>query len=369
MGKRELLLMVVFVVLGVGVYQVTAPAAPAEGPGFSLSRFVQFAKAHFHGAQERRTVTRIATLVPGAGLDTLAVSEFRGTIIVEGTDRPDVEVQLEAVLAGIDEEDLNLQEKDLGVALKADGARATVDVTHGEHARRPRMELRIAVPRTLKAELTGRATAEVRGVAALHLAGYQGDLEVEGLSGPITGDMDNGRAEFGVGATLDLRTSNVRLHAAAPRAVTVDAERGNTEIVDPAGPVTLKTDYARMEIRGTGGPVTVTGEGGVIHVRDVAHPLTIEAHRLTVTAELQQPVATTIAIEDDTVELTLPRDGGLQLDASIQNGALRVPDGFTTTRTGTTDAVAVAVAGGGPIVKVTVDRGELRIRSRATPGT
>ena len=69
MGKRELLLLVVFVVLGVGVYQVSAPAAPADAPGFSLSRLVQMAKAHFHGPQVRRTVTRTATLTVPEGTD------------------------------------------------------------------------------------------------------------------------------------------------------------------------------------------------------------------------------------------------------------------------------------------------------------
>ena len=81
MGKRELLLLVVFVVLGVGVYQVSAPAAPADAPGFSLSRLVQMAKAHFHGPQVRRTVTRTATLTVPEGIDTLDLGEIRGAVV------------------------------------------------------------------------------------------------------------------------------------------------------------------------------------------------------------------------------------------------------------------------------------------------
>ncbi len=368
MGKRELLLLVVFVVLGVGVYQATAPAAPADGQGFSLARLVQFAKAHFHGARERRTVTRTATLTPAAGVTTVEIEEFRGTIIIEGSDRQDVEVHLEATLSGIDDEDLDMQEKGVGLMLEDEGTNATLRVQHDD-GRRPRMELRIAMPHALKAQLTGRGVAEVRGIGGLHLDEYRGELTTEALDGPVTGQLNDARAEFGAGATLKLDTRNGRLRAEAPAAVTIDAERGTIDIVDPAGPVTLKTDYARMEIRGTGGPVTVTGEGGVIDLRDVAHPLTIKAERLTVSAEMQAPVPTTIEVEDDTVELTLPREGGVQLDASIEHGTLRVPDGFDKTRTETTEAVTAAVAGGGPLVKVAVDRGELRIRTRATPGT
>ena len=85
MGKRELLLLVVFVVLGVGAYQVSAPAAPADAPGFSLSRLFQMAKAHLHGPQVHRTVTRTATLTVPEDIETLDLGDIRGSVFVEGT--------------------------------------------------------------------------------------------------------------------------------------------------------------------------------------------------------------------------------------------------------------------------------------------
>ena len=369
MGKRELLLLVVFVVLGVGVYQVTAPAAPADAPGFSLGRLVQFAKAHFHGSRERRTVTRAASLAPAEGVTTVDIGEFRGTVIVEGSDRADVQVHLEATLAGIDADDLNAQQDALRLTLENSGPTLAVRVPFEHRGRRQRFELRVLMPKSLTAQLTGRASAEVRGIAGLHLEEFEGELTTESLAGPVTGDLHDVRAEFGVGAVLNLETRNGRLRAEAPREVTIDGERGSIEIIDPAGPVTLKTDYCRMEVRGTGGPVKVTGEGGTIDLREVTDPLHIEADRLTVSAELQTPAPATILIENDTVEVTLPRKGGVQLDASIEDGPLRVPDGFTPTKSERTEALSAAVAGGGPLVKVAVNRGELRIRTRATPET
>ena len=366
MGKRELLLLVVFLVLGIGVYQVTAPAAPADAPGFSLQRLMQFAKAHFHGARERRTVTRTATFTPRAGIETIAIAGVRGTVVVEGADRDDVEVRLDAALAGLDDEDLTAQEKKLELTVNDDEHVATVKIDFDHPGRRPRYEMRVQVPHRMKVQLgDGRASAEVRAVAALHLVDFQGDLTTESIAGPITGELRDVRAEFGDGATLDLQTKNGRLHAESPAAVTIDGTRGAIEIVDPAGPVTLKTDYCRMEVRGTGGPVKVTGEGGVIELREVAHPLTIEAERLTVNAELAAPVATSIVIEDDTVEVSLPREGGLQLEASIEDGVLRVPEELNPTKSAGKESVTAAINGGGPLVKIAVDRGELRIRTRS----
>ena len=370
MGKRELLLLVVFVVLGLGVYQVSAPAAPADAPGFSLSRIVQMAKSHFGGPRVRKPVTRTATLTPGSEVTTLDLGDIRATVFVAGSDRADILVRLEAVLGGVDDADLAEQEKTLGLTLKSEGPVASAALNFNTVGRPPRYELHVELPRRLKVQLGGRGSAEVRGIAGLHLVEYRGELNAAELTGAVTGELRDARAEFGAGVTMDLETRNGRLRAESPASVVLRSEHGTVDVIDAAGPVSITTDYCRMDIRGTGGPVKITGEGGTIELRDVNHPLTIAAERLTVNAELAIPVATSIAVEDDTVELTLPREGGVQLEAGIENGSLRLPDGLTATKVENRESVSAAIAGGGPLVKVTVDRGELRIRSRAPqPGT
>lgn len=370
MGKRELLLLVVFVVLGVGVYQVSAPAAPADAPGFSLSRLFQMAKAHLHGPQVRRTVTRTSTLAVARDVETLDLGDIRGNISVEGTDSADVSVRLEAMLGGMDDADVDRQEKAVQLEMKVDGSTAILSLHSRAEGPRPRYDVRVEMPKRLKLRLAGRGTAEVSGIAGLELDEYRGELTTETISGPITGDIRDARAEFGAGANLDLDTRNARVRADGPASVNLRSDRGSVDIVDPKGAVAIKTDFCRMDIRGTGGPVTITGEGGTIDLRDVAHPLTIEADRLTVSAELAAPVATTIVVGDDTVDVTLPRQGGVQLEASIEDGALRVPADLTTTKNERTESVSAAIAGGGPVVKLVVKEGELRIRTRAAnPGT
>jgi hypothetical protein len=370
MGKRELLLLVVFVVLGVGVYQVSAPAAPADGPGFSLSRLVQMARSHFSGPAVRRTVTRTATLTPADGVTTLDLGGVRGAIVVEGADRADIEVRVEVMLGGMDEADLNRQAQALQVALKSEGTVAHAAVAFDQTGRPPRFELHVLMPRRLKAQISGRGSAEVSGVAGVHLDEFRGELTTEDLRGPVTGEMRDGRAEFGSGATLELRTERGRLRAEAPASVTLDSAHASIDIVDPAGPITLKQEQCRIEIRGTGGPVKVTGEGGTIVLRQVTHPLTIEAERLTVTAELDVPVPTVVTIENDDVEVTLPRSGGVQLEATVSDGELRLPDGLTATIAEPKQSFAGTIAGGGPLVKLTLDRGTMRVRGRVgQPGT
>lgn len=370
MGKRELLLLVVFVVLGIVVYEVSAPAAPADAPGFSLSRVIQMARSHFSGPAVRRTITKTATLAPSADVTTLSVGETRGIVAIEGTDRTDIQVRLEAVLGGLDEADVTRQERAFKLDVIVEGAVAAVTVASDDLSRRPRYELRVEMPRRLLARLTGRGTADVRNIAGLELDEYRGEVTTDALTGPVTGKLRDGRAEFGPGATLDLETERGRLRADAPASVTLTSAHATIDIVDPAGPVTIEQEQCRIDVRGTGGLVKVTGEGGTIDLRQVAHPLTIEADRLTVSAEFEQPVASTIAIQNDDIEISLPRAGGLQLDAAVTDGDLRLPDGLTSTRTDSRESFSGAVGGGGPLLKVTLDRGALRIRARAPqPGT
>jgi hypothetical protein len=358
--------MVVFVVLGVGVYQVTAPAAPADAPGFSLGRLVDFAKAHFNGPQARRTVARTATLAPGAEVTVLDLSELKGPVTVEGTDRADIEVRLDAALAGVDTADLDAQEKSIRVDLTASGPTAQLRLAQDGRGRRPRFEVRIQVPKRLKVRLgDSRMSAEVRGVAGLDLDDYAGDLRVEDLTGPVTGRYESGRAEFGQGAVLQLKTEGGRVRLERPASVTLESERTGIDIIDAAGPITIKEDYARMDIRGTGGPVRITGDGGTIALRQVAHALVIDATRLTVDAEIDSPVPTTISVKDDDVDVSLPRTGGVQLDVTVTEGDLRLPDGMSAVVAGPKQTIATPVAGGGPLVKLTLERGTMRVRGRS----
>ncbi|MBA2355443.1 MAG: hypothetical protein H0V80_12330 [Acidobacteria bacterium] len=356
----------VFLVLGAGVYQVTAPAAPADAPGFSVGRLVQFAKGHFGGPRERRTVTRTATLVPSAEITSFDLRDFRGAVTISGSDRPDIAVRAEITLGGVDEAHLNDQEAQLGLTLEGTGTTAALRFGFDHHAtgRRPRYVVHVEVPSRFTVRLGGEGSAEVSLVAGLQLDGYAGDLRADALTGPVTGRLRRGRAEFGPGAVLDLETERGHLRAEKAERVTLNSERTTLDLVDAAGPITLEQDFCRIEIRGTGGPVHVTGEGGVIALRGVRHPLTIDAERLTVNAELEAPVVTAITVENDDVEVTLPRDAGMQLQASVDEGGLVLPAGLTATTDGTRQSVSGALAGGGPEVKLAVTRGDLRVRTR-----
>ncbi len=86
MGKRELLLIVAFVIVGAVVYQVTAPP-PAPGErSFSLGRVIESIRREVRGNRASAEKTTTSTHPLDAGVTELRVVA-RGEITVTGEER------------------------------------------------------------------------------------------------------------------------------------------------------------------------------------------------------------------------------------------------------------------------------------------
>ena len=81
MGKRELVLIAVFVVLGIGVYQLTAPPPPAGSEGISFSGIFRNMKREIQGSRESATADSQQTVPVDAALRELRVNVARNSDI------------------------------------------------------------------------------------------------------------------------------------------------------------------------------------------------------------------------------------------------------------------------------------------------
>ena len=88
MGKRELVLIAVFVVLGIVVYQLTAPPPPPGSEGVSLSGIFRNMKRGVQGARESATADSQQTAAVDAAVRELRVNISRSSdVTVTGEDR------------------------------------------------------------------------------------------------------------------------------------------------------------------------------------------------------------------------------------------------------------------------------------------
>src|SRR5687768_17430975 len=101
MGKRELLLISGFVVVGLLVYQLTMPATADTGGGFAA----WWARVRSHVQQnwtEQHYERKDEVPVPSAAR-TVALELDRGTVIIVGEPRETIALDLSGVVFGSDE--------------------------------------------------------------------------------------------------------------------------------------------------------------------------------------------------------------------------------------------------------------------------
>ena len=362
MGKRELLLVVIFAVLGTALYQVTAPPAQDGATGFSLRDMFRAARGHMGDLAASRAVTRTGRLEVPPEVEVVTFDDFRGRLDVVGADIDAIDVTVEASLHGLDEADLDQQEAALVLDLATNGRQATIATRQREMSPRVDETIRVRVPRRLALHLGGRGVADVRGVASAHFDDYRGDLVVEEVAGPITGSHREGRAEFGPGTALDFETRRGTLRLVRPASVTLDAEATDIEVTEATGPVSIDQSRCTIEVVGGDGTIKVRGGGGTIKLRSIRSDVDIDAERLTVSMIMAAPAPARVAIEADDVEVTLP-PGGVNVTATIEGGPLRAPAELATTTEGNTRRATGALGGGGPLIDVIVARGSLTIRT------
>ncbi len=361
MGKRELLLVVAFVIVGAILYQATAPPAPEGSRGFSFTDMFRAARSEMGERNARRDERRHVQLDIPEQVDTLELEDFPGRIVIEGADRADLEATLEATLHGVDEVDLDGQAALLRLSSDIREARVVLTATRRETGARPDYVLTIHLPERLKVRVGGRGAADISGVAGLELLDYRGDVQAARLTGPVSGEHREGRAEFAAGATLDFETRRGTIRASAPAAVTLTAIQTDVEVMDAVGAVTINGTRSTLEIVRAGGPVTVTGTGGALKLREVRAAVDIDAERLTVSTTMSAAVPVRIAIRNDNVDVTLPA-GGVTIEASTEGGDLRAPAELEVTDADGRRSAGGAVNGGGPVVSLNVQRGTLTVR-------
>lgn len=100
MGKRELALILAFVVAGVLVWQVTAPKS--EGPGFSLSNLVSNARREMRGRNASAEVKTTPAIPVDASINEIRLT-LSGEVNIIGEERDDVASELTVVSNGHDE--------------------------------------------------------------------------------------------------------------------------------------------------------------------------------------------------------------------------------------------------------------------------
>ena len=160
MGKRELLLVLAFAVVGAAVYQFTAPPASASASSFSVSGFIDQLRRHVRGNRSNADTTSTSShpVSPSTGEVRIAINSQSLTIV--GEDRQDVGSELQVTSNGYDEAEAQRLAGEVALKVVEGGGRLEFRISYPEGGRQ-RANVTIRVPTKMRVSV-GRYPASCR---------------------------------------------------------------------------------------------------------------------------------------------------------------------------------------------------------------
>jgi hypothetical protein len=330
MGKRELLIVIVFAAVGVLAYQLTAPAPKAGERGFSLTDLWTHVRREVRGNAATASFAHRGALPVPPELTQVRIVNAHG-VMVQGESRRDIAYEL-TVQSRAEDEALALDTAKR-TALKHDdlGTAIELRVAFPPEGRQTGMlVLKVPARLSVRIESSGPAAgAEVTGVRSVHLAGISGGTTIANAPGGVSGGHQRGELTVSNVGTVNLTLTNSRARFTGVSNGLTLTVRNSSEcrITDSAGPVAVEATNAELTVTGHSGPIRVSGNGGRITLNRPSEEARVDTRNAEVEVALASAVPLTLITTRETLRLLLDGPPAVTIDAlTIDGGAIQAAD-------------------------------------------
>jgi autotransporter translocation and assembly factor TamB len=363
MGKRELLLIGAFVLLGAVVYQVAAPAGQGRQGGFSLSRMMDHLRREIRANSAEAEVSTETTIPLERGAAEVRVQSI-ARLTITGENRHDIAARLQVHSTGVDEADAKTLAEHSVLMVDQTGGVVSLKVDYPTEGQQ-RGELTLKIPKALAVRLEGTSgRVDVTEVGALYLNGTRGEVMAAKLGGELRGTFQGGRLRVDgtTGAVkLTARRAEIEIDKVSGDAA-FDLSGGSLRATAIGGRLELDLNRVDVEIDDVGGAVRVNAAEGTLDLGGLKREARLDGRGTEMVLQLARPAPITAFTSDETLTLRLP-PGGVTLDATTTAGDIRLPDQSLTVQEQRDERRARGpIRGGGPMVSLRVTRGDIVIR-------
>lgn len=319
MGKRELLLILGFVIAGAVVYQVAAPPSK-EGEGFSFSRLWNRARAEMMSDSSSGEYTHTGT-IPAEDVTEIHLVDFRYGPQVIGEDRDDVAFEYKVRSTGPTPEQAVEYAKQSKVKPERFGSTLSFAFEFPTPGRQtPALVLRI--PKRMALRLQNVIRPDVSDVASVRLDPVNGETRVSRVAGAVTGTYRGGSLTVSGAESLKIQVSNssARLNGIRNGAIVDVRNGGSCAIADSNGALEIENANGEVTISQHKGTIKIAGAGGRIRVNGPTDETRIEVRNAEVEVALSAPVALNAQTSDEPLRLLLPGPLPIALEALATSG-------------------------------------------------
>ena len=328
MGKRELLIIIAFVLVGAVVYQVTAPPPKPGERSFSIRQIFGNIKREISSNNSSASVTKSGAIKLRPDVSEIRVSTRSVPLTIQGEDREDIAYDFPVESTGPDEasarayaEQTKILEEDLGPAL---GLKLYFPEEGTQHA-----QLTLRVPAKLMVRIENTSKVQLRDMDAADLRNLSGEVAATNV-GALTGSHRSGELTITGGGKVDLMLSSTRARIRdVTGSVQINGRNGECSIANGTGTVTATLNNVEFTVAGhTKGSVTLGGEGGRAEFSGIGSPLNVDVRRMTVEVEVPDGSSEPISIftSDEDIRLALP-EHTVSIDAVVtERGKVKADD-------------------------------------------
>ena len=330
MGKRELIIIAAFVLVGAVVYHFTAPA-PKEGErSFSIGEIFSEVKREIGSDSANARVPKSGTISVRPEVTSVRISTPRSVpLTVIGESRSDIAYDMPVESTGPDEasarkyaEQSKLLEDDLGDVL---GLQIYFPEEGTQTAR-----LTLRVPAALAVRVEGSSRVQVSQLGSVELRNIAGETSISNVQ-MVSGSHRSGDLTVNGAGTVDLALSSSRAKIrSVTQSIQLNGRNGDCTITSSSGSVTVTMTNMELTIDlHEKGPIKIGGDGGRAAVNTLVTPLSIDARRMLVDLKLEASTAEgiTVITSEEPVRLALPGDAALVIDAlATDGGVVKVTD-------------------------------------------
>jgi hypothetical protein len=369
MGKRELLLIVAFIIVGAIVYQVTAPP-PAPGErSFSPGRLIENIRRGMRGNRASADVTTTSTQAVDAAVTELRVLLRSGELTIAGDDRQDLGIELRVHSNGYDDAEAQRLAKETVVKIDSAGGRMIAEVKFPQEGRQT-ANLMLHVPSRLQLKIEPTsARTRVAGVGDVELSNSRGESDFKQIAGRVSGSYRGGELRIADARGVKLTTigTDVRLEQIRGEA-TLNMRSGELRASEIGGPIdldTIGTEIFLENLDKTAGILRINAVSGSVSVKGLRTEGRIDVRGADVDVVVERAAPFAIYAEGgDPIEITPPA-GGYQLDAVASDGIITLAPGtLEVAATGQEHRATGPVNGGGPTITIRSAHGNITVRSR-----
>jgi len=336
MGKRELLIIVIFVAVGAVAYQLTAPPAK-EGQGFSLSRVLRNARNNMND-QPIASTTTTGTIAVAASVTELRIPGTPRGVQVIGEDRRDIAYELRVESSGPDEataldyaKRTRIRQQDMGPAL-------SIEVDYPDEAKQW-SGLTLHVPSRLSARfISGSGGVKAEHLAAVEFDRVGGLTRIEDIEGAVTGMVSGSELTVARAGSVSLTLSASRARfSQIARGLTLTTQRGGRcEVTASQGPLTIEQTNTDVLIEAHLGTVKATGSGGRVTIENPKQAVNVEVRNAPISLTMHVPVQVLALGSGERVRVWFEGAPGVTIDA-LASGRIDAGD-FGLTPEGATDS-------------------------------